>query len=88
MLYSLPDGRCFELEQVSRVSRIRDEGMGFGPVDYSKLTFRISLRVNEVVEVTLLYLYSDWVEQKKKLASIRADLLKKLRDNGINVDDS
>jgi hypothetical protein len=41
-----------------------------------------------VVEVTLLYLYSDWVEQKKKLASIRADLLKKLRDNGINVDDS
>jgi hypothetical protein len=88
MLYTLPDGRSFELEQVSRVSRIRDGGVDAGPIGYSKLAFHISFRGNEVIEVELPYLYSDWVEQKKKLNCIREGLLQSIREYGGEVDDS
>ncbi len=88
MLYTLPDGRSFEQEKINRISRIRDAGAEAGPIGYSTLSFHIDFRGNEVIEVSLKYLYSDWAEQKKKLTAIRSELLRSIRENGGDVDDS
>ncbi len=88
MLYTLPDGREIELEQVIRVSKIRDEGMDSNSIEYSKLTFHINLSDQETIEVCLQYHYADWAEQKKRLKQVRDDLLEAIWDNDLKVDDS
>lgn len=85
MLYTLPDGREIDLDQVIRVSRIRDEGMDSNSIEYSKLSFHVYFSERETVEVWVQYHYADWAEQKKRLKQIRDDLLKAI--NG-EVDDT
>ena len=88
MLYTLPDGRSFELEKVIRVSGIRDEGEDARTIGYSSLSFHIHLSGNEVIEVAVHYLYADWAQQKKRLAAIRDDLLNAIHAQGGEVDDT
>ncbi len=88
MLYTLPDQRSFELEDIARVSNIRDHGDDPSSIVYSKISFHISFQGNEFIEVALQYHFADWAEQKMKLKGIRNDLLEAIRANGGEVDDS
>ncbi len=87
MLYTLPDGRSFELDLVTRVSRIRDEGEDASSIEYSKLSFHIYFSDRDTIEVIQQYHYSDWAVQKKNLNRIRAELLNSIKNNGGEVDD-
>ncbi len=87
MKHTLPDGRSFQLENVLRVSKIRDEGLAGDLVEYSRLSFHITVADGEAIEVSFKYLYADWPEQKKRLSRIRENLLNALKDKGLEVDD-
>lgn len=88
MLYTMPDGRSFELDKVTRVSKVRDNGEDPNSIEYSTVSFHIHLSGNEVLNVSQNYHYADWSEQKKKLTGIRNDLLAALSEHNIEVDDS
>jgi hypothetical protein len=80
MRYVLPDGRSLELNDVVRVSKVRDMGEDASSIEYSKLSFCIYLKGNELIEVSEKYHFSDWSDKKKTLSLIREDLMKNLKD--------
>lgn len=77
MLYDLPNGLSIDLIEVRRVSQIRDEGDDLGSIGYRKMVFFVHLKNHQSVEVSEQYHYSDWMDKKKKLNTVRSDLVSK-----------
>ncbi|MBW6513986.1 MAG: hypothetical protein K0B87_04435 [Candidatus Syntrophosphaera sp.] len=77
MLYKLPDGREIVLEDVVRVSKVRDMGEDDRSIEMSKLSFTIYIGQEETIEVSEQYHFADWVDKKKKLDLVQHDLVHK-----------
>ena len=77
MLYKLPDGREIVLEDVVRISKVRDQGDDDKSIELSKLSFTIFIGKEETIEVSEQYHFSDWAEKKKKLDLVQQDLVNK-----------
>ncbi len=87
MIFDLPNGRSVALEDVIRVSRVRDLGVDASSIEYSKISFIIYLRGDDYLEITELYHYADWSEKKTKLTRLRNDLVAKWKEATGRVDD-
>lgn len=88
MIYTLPDGHRLKLENVLRVSQVRDLGSDSGSIGYSKMAFTIHLTKHEELEITEQYHYSDWAEAKRKLIQTREELINKWKEvGGYNTED-
>jgi len=77
MLYNLPNGRSVELSDVRRISKVRDQGDDMSTIGYRKMVFTIHMNNRDIVEVSEQYHYSDWMDKKKELNNVRADLVSK-----------
>lgn len=82
MLYTLPDGRIVKLEDILRVSQVRDQGSDSNSIGYSKMSFTIHLKKREEIEVSKQYHFSDWAEAKIQLVHTREDLMAKWKEIG------
>ncbi|HOQ82928.1 MAG TPA: hypothetical protein PLT80_01580 [Candidatus Syntrophosphaera thermopropionivorans] len=87
MEFILPDGKILELEQVRKVSRIRDLGLEKDSIEYSKIAFEINLKGHKIIEVGERYHYADWAEKLKKLTTIRNNLINALKEAGIQFEE-
>lgn len=87
MEFILPDGKILELEQVRKVSRIRDLGLEKDSIEYSKIAFEINLKGHKIIEVGERYHYADWAEKLKKLTTIRNNLINALNEAGIQFEE-
>lgn len=87
MEFILPDGKILELEQVRKVSRIRDLGLEKDSIEYSKIAFEIHLKGHKIIEVGERYHYADWAEKLKKLTTIRNNLINALNEAGIQFEE-
>lgn len=77
MLYTLPNGQVIELEKVSRISNIRDQGEDRASIGFSKMVFTIHLDNRDKIDVIEQYHFADWSDKKRKLGMLRADLIAK-----------
>lgn len=77
MLYDLPDGRKVVLEDIVRISKVRDQGDDENSIGMSKMSFKIHLKNDEIIEIAEQYHFADWGKTKKDLEKIYADLLDK-----------
>lgn len=82
MLYTLPDGKKVKLENILRISQVRDQGSDSNSIGYSKMTFTIHLKRREEIDVSQQYHFSDWAEAKVKLLHTREDLMAKWKEIG------
>ncbi len=74
MSYTLPSGRSINLENVVRISKIRDEGDS-SSIELSRISFRVYLDNQEAIEIFEQYHFADWSDKKRKLAAIRENLV-------------
>lgn len=88
MTYNLPSGKQIVLEDVIRVSKIRDQSTTDTCVFLSKLTFSIYLNGESTIEITEPYHFSDWSEKKLKLNQLRSDLVSRWKQVVKDGDDS
>jgi hypothetical protein len=77
MLYTLPDGRELVLEDIVRVSKVRDQGDDEKSIAMSKMSFKIYLKNEKIIEINEKYHFSDWGKTKKDLEKTYTDLLDK-----------
>jgi hypothetical protein len=75
MSYTLPGGRLINLEDIVRISKIRDDGEDSSSIEYSKISFKVYLDNQEAIEVFEQYHFADWSDKRRKLAAIRDNLV-------------
>lgn len=76
MFYNLPDNRMIDVSCITGVSPIQEYGRDPMSIDKYRIGFSLLLNDKEILEVTELYHFCDWAQVKKKLQTIRSDLLR------------
>ncbi len=76
-LYTLPNGREVVLEEIIRLSKVRDQGDDERSIGLSKMSFSIYLKNNEMIEIIEKYHFADWGKTKKNLDKLHSDLMEK-----------
>jgi hypothetical protein len=88
MIYKLPNGKEITLEDVVRISKVRDKGEDSKSIEYSIMSFTIYLGRTVSIDVEEHYHFADWSDKKLKLNQLRTAIVDKCKEVNPNVDDS
>jgi len=62
-------------------------GLEKDSIEYSRIAFEIHLRSHKIIEVSERYHYADWAEKMNKLTKHRTDLIKAIKEAGIQFEE-